>query len=464
MEPYPARTGRTHSNQQFLDNHSALEANSEEVIMAGRVMSIREHGGSLFADIFDGTAKVQAYFKKESLGEAFETFTALVDTGDIIEAGGVAFTTQRGMPSLLGNSWRMLAKSLVPVPDQWFGIKDEDERYRKRYLDILLSDELAQRIRRRSQFWNTIRRFLLEREFVEVETPVLETTTGGAEARPFITHHNALDMDVYLRISAGELWQKRLMVAGLPKVFEIGRIFRNEGMSAEHAQDYTQVEFYEAFKDYRAGMDMIVELYRTIAETVYGSQIFSIKGVDVDLSQDWATYDFCALMQEAYGFDPRENIKAEELENLLKEEDIPVPEVAETGRMVDLLWKKIRKGIVGPGFLVNVPVYLEPLAKKSEEDPRVVERFQVMMAGSEIGKGFSELNDPLDQAERFMEQQKLREAGDEEAQMPDADFVEALEYGMPPAFGFGISERLFSFFENVSIREGQIFPLMRPRA
>src|SRR3989344_421058 len=443
MEAYPASTRRTHTVDNFLENHAVLLKNSEEIVLAGRVMSIREHGGSLFVDIFDGTVKAQIYFKKENLKEnRFEQFILLVDTGDIIEVGGVAFTTKRGMPSLLGNSWRMLAKSLVPVPDQWFGIKDEDERFRKRYLDILLTKDLADRIRRRSVFWNAFREFLLERNFIEVETPVLETTTGGADAKPFVTHHNALDMDVYLRISAGELWQKRLMVAGLSKVFEIGRIFRNEGMSAEHAQDYTQVEFYEAFKDYEAGMEMVTELYRTVADKVYGTRVFKIKEFNIDLGTTTvdgvrATLEDRGIQYEQKGF----NLE----------------------RGVDTLWKQIRKTLRGPGFLIGVPVYLETLAKRSHKDPRVVERFQVILGGSEMGKGFSELNDPVDQAERFKHQQELREAGDEEAQMDDKSFVEALEYGMPPALGFGVSERLFSFLEGVSIREAQIFPLLRPR-
>lgn len=464
MDAYPARSLRTHTVAQFLENHAVLEQNDEQVTLAGRVMSTREHGGSLFVDIFDGT-KGQCFVQRKNLGESsYDLFITTVDTGDIVEFSGMAFTTKRGMPSLDAIGWRMLAKSLRPLPDEWYGIKDEDERYRKRYLDILLTKDLTERIKRRSAFWNVIRSYLLERDFIEVETPVLETTTGGAEARPFRTHHNALDMDVYLRISAGELWQKRLMVAGLPKVFEIGRIFRNEGMSAEHAQDYTQVEFYEAFKDYEAGKEIIVDLYRTVADRVYGTSKFSIKGFEIDLNTEWKIYDFCELMRKEYDFDPRENNeKTQNLHQLLEKENIPVPEVPEVGRMVDLLWKKIRKSLSGPGFLLNVPVYLEPLAKKSGKDPRVVERFQVILAGSEIGKGFSELNDPVDQAERFARQSELREAGDDEAQMSDAEFVEALEYGMPPAFGFGVSERLFSFLEGVSVREGQIFPLMRPR-
>ncbi|MFA6278875.1 MAG: lysine--tRNA ligase [Candidatus Paceibacterota bacterium] len=464
MEAYPARTGRTHAVDEFLENHSILEKNSEQVVLAGRVMSIREHGGSLFVDIFDGT-KVQGFVQRDKLGEeSYDLFVETVDSGDIVEFSGMAFTTKRGMPALGVTDWRMLAKSLRPLPDEWYGIKDEDERYRKRYLDILLSKDLVDRIRRRSRFWNVIRSYLIDRDFVEVETPVLETTTGGAEARPFETHHNTLDMNVYLRISTGELWQKRLMIAGLPKVFEIGRVFRNEGMSAEHLQDYTAMEFYEAFKDYKAGKEMIIDLYRTIADKVYGTRTFTIKDFTIDLDKEWETYDFSKLMQEAYGFDPRDSdIKTENLHQLLEKEGIAVPEVPEVGRIVDLLWKKIRKGLTGPGFLINVPVYMEPLAKKSIKDPRVVERFQVMIAGSEIGKGFSELNDPVDQSERFKRQQQLRDAGDEEAQMPDSEFVEALEYGMPPAFGFGVSERLFSFLEGVSVREGQIFPLMRRR-
>ncbi|HUY05418.1 MAG TPA: lysine--tRNA ligase [Candidatus Paceibacterota bacterium] len=461
MDAYPARTSRTHAIDDFLENHGTLEANNEQVVLAGRVMSIREHGGSLFVDLFDGT-KGQCFVEREKLGDAsYGLFIDMVDTGDVIEVAGRAFTTKRGMPSLGATGWRMLAKSLRPLPDEWFGIKDEDERFRKRYLDILLTKDLAERIKRRSKFWNVIRSYLLERDFIEVETPVLETTTGGAEARPFATHHNALDMDVYLRISAGELWQKRLLVAGLPKVFEIGRIFRNEGMSAEHAQDYTQLEFYEAFKDYEAGMGMITDLYRTIADQVYGTRTFSIKGFEIDLDREWQTYDYCALMQKEYGLDPLD--ERADWAAALRKRDMPFEKGAGIERLVDIAWKQIRKTIEGPGFLVNVPVYMEPLAKKSEKDPRVVERFQVMMAGSEIGKGFSELNDPVDQEERFTRQQELREAGDEEAQMPDAEFVEALEYGMPPAFGFGVSERLFDFFEDVSIREGQIFPLMRPR-
>jgi lysyl-tRNA synthetase class 2 len=464
MEAYPARTSRTHTIADFLAQHTALKEGKSEVGIAGRVLSIRDQGGVMFADIFDGTEKTQLVLQAEQLGEEMLVlFRNAVDASDIIEAHGTAFTTKRDMPSLQVSSWRMLAKSLRAVPDQWFGIKDEDERYRKRCLDILLSKDLADRIRRRSMFWNTIRMHLLERGFIEVETPVLETTTGGADARPFETHHNALDISVYLRISAGELWQKRLMVAGIPKTFEIGRIFRNEGMSAEHAQDYTQLEYYEAFNDYRQGMKDITELYRRIADAVYGTRTFTIKGFDIDLDDEWKTYDYCALIKEAYALDPL-TTSAEDVRAALEAAGIVYEKKGfNLERGIDLLWKQLRKSLAGPGFLIGVPAYMEPLAKRSAEDTRVVERFQVILAGSEMGKGFSELNDPVDQAGRFEHQQELREQGDDEAQMNDASYVEALEYGMPPAFGFGVSERLFSFLEGVSVREAQIFPLMRPR-
>lgn len=464
MEAYPARTSRTHTIDQFLENHKTLLENSEQVILAGRVMSIREHGGSLFIDIFDGTVKAQIYFQKENLAEnAFEQFLLLVDTGDIIEVGGVAFATKRGVPSLLGTTWRMLAKSLLPVPDQWFGIKDEDERFRKRYLDILLTKDLADRIRRRSVFWNAFRQFLLDRDFVEVETPVLETTTGGADARPFVTHHNALDMDVYLRISAGELWQKRLMVAGLSKTFEIGRIFRNEGMSHEHAQDYTQMEFYWAYADYLMGMQLVEDLFKHVALETFGTLKFSIGAFEVDLGAPWERYDYTQTIKKYTDVDIQ-TASLEAIEMKLHELGVKFStEGWNKSRAIDTLWKYCRRQIGGPGFLVGVPKELSPLAKSDPTHPEVTERFQPIIAGSELGNGYSELNDPIDQAERFAEQAKLRQAGDEEAQMFDHEFVEALEYGMPPVVGFGMSERLFSFLEGVSIREGQIFPLMRPR-
>ncbi len=464
IESYPAASHRTDTVATFIDRFSLYEAGKDEITLAGRIMSKRGQGALAFVDLFDGTAKTQLVFKSDGMDSAlYALFTDTADTGDFIEVIGTAYTTQRGAQSLFVKSWHMLAKSLRPIPDGWYGIEDPEEKLRKRYLDILGNADVAEMVKKRSVFWNTMRSFLLAQDFVEVETPVLENTTGGAEARPFVTHHNALDMEVFLRISAGELWQKKLLVAGIPRTFEIGRIFRNEGMSAEHLQDYTQMEFYMAYSDYLKGMEMIKRLYREIAEKTFGTTTFTIKGFTVDLNADWVTYDFVAIIAEHYGIDALAT-SVDEIEAALIKHGIEYDKKAiSVERGVDLLWKKVRKSLGGPGFLVNVPVYLEPLAKKNRTNPQTVERFQVIIAGSEVGKGFSELNDPVDQKERFMKQQDLRDAGDDEAQMADMEYVEAMEYGMPPAFGFGVSERLFSFLLDKPVRESQIFPLLKPR-
>ncbi len=463
IDPYPAVSHRTHTLASLIAAFDTCEQSGETVTVAGRSMSIRGQGGLSFVDLYDGTGRFQAVFKQDELSaEQFALFGEVVDQGDILEVSGTLFTTKRGQQSVLVKEWRMLTKSLRPMPDEWYGIKDEDERYRKRYLDILLNADRKVMFEKRSHFWRTIRDFMYARDFIEVETPVLENVTGGAEARPFVTHHHALDIDVYLRISAGELWQKKLMVAGMSKTFEIGRIFRNEGMSYEHAQDYTQLEFYEAYADFSHGRRTIVDLYRTIAQEVFGTTRFTIRGMEVDLVHEWEMIDFCTIIHERYGIDPL-TVTREAVHRTLAEHDISFsPDETDIGRGVDLLWKQIRKSVAGPAFLIGVPVYLEPLAKRDPARLEVVERFQVILAGTEMGKGFSELNDPDDQRERFLAQQALRDAGDEEAQMADMDFVEALEYGMPPTFGFGVSERLFSFLMDVSIREAQLFPLMRP--
>lgn len=468
---YPSDSQRTHEIQSIINEFETLSQTKESCVINGRITSKRGQGAILFVDLFDGTNKIQVVFKKDtpisylgdtSIEEVFELFKETADTGDFVEVSGIAFITKSGQQSIEVSGWRMLSKSLLPLPDSWFGLKDEDERYRKRYIDMALNSELRDMIKRRSLFWNTIRSFLLEQDFIEVETPVLETTTGGADARPFITHHNALDLDVFLRISAGELWQKRLLVGGLPRVFEIGRIFRNEGMSPEHAQDYTQLEFYQAYSDFNKGMEMVKEMYIQIAEKVYGKTKFENKGMEFDLKDEWVVYHFSNIIKDTYDIDIH-NTNIKEVAQKLNKLHIKYDQTSlNIERGVDLLWKKTRKELKGPGFLIGVPVYLETLAKKSKDDDRVVDRFQIILAGSEVGKGFSELNDPVDQKERFLKQQALRDAGDDEAHMADLEYVEALEYGMPPAFGFGTSERLFSFLEGKTVRESQIFPLMRP--
>lgn len=464
LNPYPAATKRTHRIVDVLVGFIRLKKSGQEIVLAGRMMAQRGHGGALFLDINDGSAKIQALLRKDKVGErGFEFFNEIVDIGDFIELKGVLTETKTKEKTLEVLDFKILTKSLLPLPEKWHGLQDSEERLRKRYLDILFNPEVKQMVQKHAVFWNAIREFLMRKGFLEVETPVLEITTGGADARPFITHHNALDVDVYLRISGGELWQKKLMAAGFEKTFEIGRIFRNEGMDAEHLQDYTQMEFYWAYADYEQGMKLVEGMYKSVAKKTFGTLKFKIKDFNVDLGKKWEKYDYCSTVQKYTGINILEASTAE-IEKALQKLGIEYDKKGfNKTRAIDNLWKFCRKKIAGPGFLINVPVVLSPLAKRQEKNPELTQRFQVIIAGSEVGNGYSELNNPIDQAERFSEQQKLREAGDEEAQMFDYDFVEMLEYGMPPTCGFGVSERLFSFLVGKPARECQIFPLMKPK-
>jgi len=464
METYPAKVPRDMCLSDARKNFADFSKQDKVISLVGRITAIRGQGAILFVVLDDGKDKLQVVFKKDTLdSKLFKLFSDAVDIGDFISVTGTFFTTQKGEKSVLVKSWTMASKSLLPLPEKWHGLEDEEIKFRKRYLDILTDPEVRDMVKKRSLFWQSTRNFLIEKDFMEVETPILENVVGGADAKPFTTHHNALDMDVFLRISP-ELWLKRLMVAGFQKVFEIGRIFRNEGMDAEHLQDYTQMEFYWAYADYNDGMKLVEEMYKYIATETFGTLKFKIKDFDVDLGSKWEIYDFTETIKKQTGIDiNKTNLK--EIEGKIRELKIEYDsEGFNLNRAVDTLWKYCRKKIVGPGFLINVPVFLEPLAKRKRDNQDLVERFQIILAGSEMGKGFSELNDPIDQAGRFFEQTKLREAGDEEAQMNDTDFVEALEHGMPPTCGFGFSERLFSFLIDKPSREAQIFPLMRPKS
>ena len=459
MEAYPAKSARDTSIVDFQADFDAREKNGVEVTIAGRIMARRGQGGIIFADIFDGTGRTQVVLQADSTAN-IELFDKAVDTGDFAEFTGTAFKTKRGEQSLKASSWSMLSKSLLPIPDEWFGLKDEEKKLRERDIDILLNPELRAMFVRRAKFWQAVRDFFLARGFLEVETPALETMPGGADARPFVTHHNALDIDVYLRISCGELWQKRLLIAGFPKVFEIGRIFRNEGQSREHLQDYTQIESYEAYADRDTGMEFVKELYRHVAKTVYGKYTFEMGDHTVDFAEEWPVLDFNELIRNEFDIDP---LTASEEDLMHAASKAGAGDVLNKERAADYLWKKIRKSIAGPAFLTGVPLYLSPLAKRSPQNPDTTLRIQIIMGGSEVGNGYSELNDPQDQRARFEEQQKLREQGDDEAQRLDTEYLRAMEYGMPPAFGFGVSERLFSFLENRPAHEAQLFPLLRPK-
>ena len=461
IDPYPAKVARDFAVSEVKENFKDFEYGGKEFSVAGRVMAIRGQGAILFAVIFDGTEKMQVIIKKDELPEEiFSLFTDTVDIGDFISVTGTALTSQRGEQSILIKNWTMVSKSLSPLPDKWAGLQDVDERYRKRYLDFLMDSELREIILKKSKFWDVTRKFLQDEGFLEVETPTLETTTGGAEAEPFKTHHNDYDLDVYLRISVGELWQKRLMSAGFPKTFEIGRVYRNEGSSPEHLQEFTNMEFYWAYADYNDGMELVKKMYRKIASEVFGKTKFTTRGHTFDLDAEWDLIDYCEEIKKQTDIDVT-TASAETMKKKLDELSVKY-DGTNMERLTDSLWKYCRKNISGPAFVVNHPVLIAPLAK-SNPDGKTVQMFQPIIAGSEMGRGYSELNDPMDQKKRFEAQQKLLDMGDKEAMMPDWEFVEMLEHGMPPTCGFGFGERLFAFIADKPLRELQLFPLMRPK-
>jgi lysyl-tRNA synthetase, class II len=457
INPYPSKINLDGKVLKILEVRGSL---GKKVLCAGRIWSIREHGAVIFMDLKDDTGTVQLLFQKKVLGDDFKTLN-LFDMGDFLAVEGTVITTQAGEITVDAIKYQLLTKSIRPLPSVWYGLKDEEERYRQRYVDLLLNDELRDIFRKKAVFWQSMREFLIEKGFLEVETPVLENTAGGADANPFITHHNALDIDLYLRISMGELWQKRLMVGGFGKTFEIGRQFRNEGIDREHLQDYTQMEFYWGYANYEDSMKLVEEMYKYVAKKTFGTLKFDIGEHKVDMDGNWKKIDYRETILKETGIDISKATEVE-LKKALNDRKATYDKNDEKGRLIDSLWKTVRKQIAGPVFLTGHPVEVSPLAKRMESSPDFVERYQVIIAGSENGNGYSELNDPVDQAKRFAEQEKMREKGDAEAQMEDNDFVRALEYGMPPTSGFGVSERLFSFLAGKSIRETVLFPLLRP--
>jgi len=461
INPYPARTKKVISINDVIKNFNSLSKSKKRVSVAGRIMSFRDQGNLVFSDLVDSSGKIQIVLKKDNISN-LNFWKKVLDRGDFIFVNGIVFKTKKGEKSIEAKKIEIWAKSLRPLPTEWFGIEDEETRLRQRYLEMILNPETRQIFIKKSIFWQTFREELKKQGFLEVETPVLEPIPGGAEAEPFVTHLNALDEDFYLRISL-ELSLKKILVGGFEKVFEIGRIFRNEGIDREHLQDYTQLEFYWAYHDYNDLMKFVESLYKKVIKNTVGSLVTIYNDKKINWSKKWPRVEYVKLFEKFTGINP---IKAtrDELYKKAKELNLNPEEFAGKGRLIDLIFKKTaRPTLIQPCFLINPPVDIEPLAKRSEKDPNVVERFQVMAGGTELGKGFSELNDPIDQRKRFEEQAKLREAGDKEAQMLDEGFLEALEYGMPPTAGFGISERLFAVLMNKPVRECVIFPLMRKK-
>jgi len=462
MESYPADSKRELSLSQAVEQFEALEESKEEKWIAGRIMSLRGQGAIIFITLFDGTAEFQGLLKLDVLGEEKLNFwNEVVDIGDFVEIQGTFFITKRGEKTLEAKDWRMLSKSLRPLPEKWHGLVDMDERFRKRYLDMLMSEEVRDIFIKKEKFWDTVRKFMKGHGFMEVETPTIEVTTGGAEARPFKTHHNDFDIDVFMRISVGELWQKKILTGGFPKVFEIGRVYRNEGSSPEHVQEFTNMEFYAAYMNLDEGKKLARDLYITTAKEVFGTTKFTTRGFTFDLQDKWEEIDYAEEIKkrtdiDIFSADPKDMMK--KLDELGVKYDGKNME-----RLTDSLWKYCRKQIGGPVYLVNHPKLVAPLSKEHPDDPNKTAMFQVIIAGSEMGRAHAELNDPIDQVKRFENQQSLIESGDEEAMMADHEFVEMMEYGMPPCFGFGFGERYFSFLLDKPVREIQMFPLMKPK-
>jgi len=464
-DPYPARVGRTHAIAYALEHFEKLAEKGEAVSLVGRLRGIRDQGKIIFADIEDESGRIQAVIK-ESGTKDFDFVRSVIDLGDFVAVHGPLFTTQKGEKSLEAATVAVISKSLLPPPDKWEGLEDIETRLRERYVDLMAHPEVREMFRKKSAFWRAIREALEKGGFIEVETSVIEPLAGGAEAEPFKTHHNALDTDFYLRISL-ELQLKKLIVGGFEKVFEIGRVFRNEGIDRDHLQDFTFMECYAAYHDYRSLMAVIEPMFKHAIQAATGSLTTEWhdqegKAHAIDWNAQWPEIDYRdAFKKENDGLDPIEATH-ENLRARVKSLGL-VPEAHQgAGRLIDLIYKKtVRPKLVQPCFLVNHPVSVSPLSKASRDDHRIAERFQIVACGTELGNGYSELNDPLDQRRRFEEQMKLREGGDAEAMALDDDFLKALEYGMPPTAGFGMSERVFAVVMDKPVRETVFFPLMR---
>lgn len=470
MDPFGKRFERSHQSQDLVREYSELEKEELEakniaVTLAGRVMTKRGKGKAGFAHIQDLSGQIQIYVRTDAVGEEqYATFDT-VDLGDIVGVTGVLFKTQVGELSVKAQSFELLTKSLRPLPDKFHGLKDVEQRYRQRYLDLIMSQESKETFINRSRIIQSMRRYLDNHGYLEVETPLMHSIAGGASARPFITHHNALDMQLYMRIAI-ELHLKRLIVGGLEKVYEIGRVFRNEGVSTRHNPEFTMIELYEAYADYRDIMSLTENLIAHVAKEVLGTTSVQYGDHIVELEPEWRRLHMVDAIKEYTGVDFWKEMSTEEAHQLAKENGVEIKDTMLYGHVVNEFFEqKVEEHLIQPTFITGHPVEISPLAKKNEEDPRFTDRFELFIVAREYANAFTELNDPIDQRERFEDQLKEREQGNDEAHMMDDDFVEALEYGMPPTGGLGIGiDRLVMLLTNSpSIRDVLLFPLMRHR-
>jgi len=470
IDPFGKRFEQSHQTEELLKGYGEIEKEELEeknisVSIAGRIMTKRGKGKAGFAHIQDLTGQIQIYVRKDNVGdEAYEIFDSL-DLGDIVGVSGVLFKTKVGELSIKVQEFVILTKALRPLPDKFHGLKDVEQRYRQRYLDLIMSEDSKKTFVTRSRIIKSMRNYLDSHGYLEVETPMMHSIAGGAAARPFITHHNALDMELYMRIAI-ELHLKRLIVGGLEKVYEIGRVFRNEGVSTRHNPEFTMIELYEAYADYRDIMSLTENLIAHIAEEVLGTTSIQYGDYEVDLKPEWKRLHMVDAIKEYTGVDFWKEMSAEEAKALAKEHGVEITEHMLYGHIVNEFFEqKVEEKLIQPTFIYGHPVEISPLAKKNEEDPRFTDRFELFIVAREHANAFTELNDPIDQRERFEAQLKEREQGNDEAHEMDEDFVEALEYGMPPTGGLGIGiDRLVMLLTNSpSIRDVLLFPLMRHR-
>ncbi|MBD7939369.1 MULTISPECIES: lysine--tRNA ligase [Cytobacillus] len=470
VDPFGKRFDRTHQSQQLVEEYSQFEKEELEekeipVTIAGRIMTKRGKGKAGFAHIQDLSGQIQLYVRKDAVGEeAYEVFTS-ADLGDIVGISGVLFKTKVGELSVKAKQFELLTKALRPLPDKFHGLKDVEQRYRQRYLDLIMSEESKHTFITRSRIIQSMRRYLDDQGYLEVETPMMHAIAGGASAKPFITHHNALDMELYMRIAI-ELHLKRLIVGGMEKVYEIGRVFRNEGVSTRHNPEFTMIELYEAYADYRDIMSLTENLIAHIAEEVLGSTTVQYGEYEINLKPEWKRLHMVDAVKEYTGVDFWKETSVEEARALAKEHGVEITEHMQYGHIVNEFFEqKVEEKLIQPTFIFGHPVEISPLAKKNENDPRFTDRFELFIVAREHANAFTELNDPIDQKERFEAQLKEREQGNDEAHMMDNDFIEALEYGMPPTGGLGIGvDRLVMLLTNAaSIRDVLLFPHMRQK-
>ncbi len=462
VNPYGEKFERTHYAQEIIDNFDSLEG--QKTVIAGRLMSFRTHGKASFSDLMDASGRIQLYLRVDVLGEEAYGFANQLDIGDIVGVSGTIFRTKRGQISVEVESLKLLSKSLRPLPDKWHGLKDVDLRYRQRYVDLIVNPDVREVFRKRSQIIQCLRDFLNTRGFIEVETPMLHPIAGGANARPFVTHHNALDMDLYMRI-APELYLKRLLVGGLDKVYEVGKNFRNEGISTKHNPEYTSCEIYEAYADAEDMMKLTEDIFAYIAEQVVGSTKIVFQGREIDLTPPWPRKPMLEAIREYAGVDLT-GLNDEQARKLAREKGLSVPNNASYGNIVEEFFDEyVEPHLIQPIFITDHPVEVSPLAKRKKDNPNLTDRFEPFIVTWEVANGFTELNDPIDQEGRFRKQMEQREQGDEEAHMMDEDFIRALEYGMPPAggLGIGIDRMVMLLTDSPSIRDVLLFPHMRPR-